>query len=366
MMKKTIHLLLIEDNPGDAFLIQEMLVEVATTARFVTETCDRLATGLARLAEGGIDLVLLDLSLPDSEGLETVHRVLQQTAVPVMVLTGLDDQQLGITAVQHGAQDYLVKGEVSGRLLVRAIHYAIERFQIEQERQQLVVDLESFAHTVAHDLKSPLGPLVLAGEMLVDNYDRLTPQQIKLCSHTVASTGRKMKTIVDELLLLASVRRQDVQAAELDMAQIIDQVLQRLLPMIEEKEAEIRVPERWPAALGYAPWIEEVWVNYLSNALKYGGAPPRISLGTMPGDSGTVCFWIRDNGAGIPLQDQSELFTPFTRLDQAKIEGHGLGLSIVHRIVGKLGGEVNISSRPGEGSTFMFSLPAVQTARAKG
>ena len=113
-------------------------------------------------------------------------------------------------------------------------------------------------------------------------------------------------------------------------------------------------------ALGYGPWIEEVWVNYLSNALKYGGSPstpPQIELGAEAQPDGLVRFWLRDHGPGIPAESQAHLFTQFTRLDQVRAQGHGLGLSIVRRIVEKLGGQVGVISQVGQGSTFFFALP---------
>jgi signal transduction histidine kinase len=104
--------------------------------------------------------------------------------------------------------------------------------------------------------------------------------------------------------------------------------------------------------------VEEVWVNYISNAIKYGGRPPRVQLGATVQSNGMVSFWVRDNGPGIAPEDQRQLFIPFTKLHQVQIEGHGLGLSIVQRIVERLGGEVGIESEVGQGSTFFFALPA--------
>ena len=122
------------------------------------------------------------------------------------------------------------------------------------------------------------------------------------------------------------------------------------------------LPDTWPVALGHAPWVEEVWVNYLSNALNYGGRPPRVELGATTRPDNTVCFWIRDNGSGLTPEEQSRLFTPFTRFDpksgRGRAKGHGLGLSIVRRIVGKLGGEVGVASEVDHGSVFSFTLPA--------
>jgi len=126
-----------------------------------------------------------------------------------------------------------------------------------------------------------------------------------------------------------------------------------------EAKAEIILPDRWPDGLiSYAPWIEEVWSNYLSNALKYGGKPPRIEFGFTPLPDQRMRYWVRDNGQGLKDSENQALFTEFARLGRhAATEGHGLGLSIVQRIVSRLGGAVGVESKPGEGSTFYFVLP---------
>jgi signal transduction histidine kinase len=139
--------------------------------------------------------------------------------------------------------------------------------------------------------------------------------------------------------------------------------------MVERSQAEIVLPDTWPVALGYGPWVEQVWVNLLSNAIKYGGQPPRVELGTDVNEDvrlpkGRTRFWVRDNGPGLAEEEISRLFVPFTRLDQARAEGHGLGLSIVRRIVEKLGGGVGVESEPGEGSLFYFALPLANPVRA--
>jgi DNA-binding response OmpR family regulator len=125
MSEKAINVLLIEDNPGDARLIQELLAEPGG-AVFTLDCVDRLSTGLKRLAEGGIDVILLDLGLPDSQGLDTFARIYEQTRdVPIVVLTGLDDETLAIQAMRAGSQDYLAKGQMDSNLLIRTMRYAI-------------------------------------------------------------------------------------------------------------------------------------------------------------------------------------------------------------------------------------------------
>ena len=225
-------------------------------------------------------------------------------------------------------------------------------------------ELDAFAHTVAHDLKNPLAMLIGFSDLLGDAHAPLTDKDKQACYTGIAHVAYKMDSIVKELLLLAQVRQVEVETKLLDMAGILAEVQQRLAPMMAEYQTEVVVPSTWPAAAGYAPWIEEVWVNYLSNALKYGGRPPRVQVGAdPPGEGGgMVRFWVRDNGAGITPEDQARLFVPFTRLSPARAGGHGLGLSIVRRIVEKLGGQVGVESQVGQGSVFSFTLPGAASS----
>jgi two-component system sensor histidine kinase/response regulator len=151
----------------------------------------------------------------------------------------------------------------------------------------------------------------------------------------------------------------EVPMTSLDMGSVIDAARERLVDMFKEYLVEIDSPEVWPTAYGYGPWVEEVWVNYLSNAVKYGGTPPHITVGATPQPPDMVRFWVRDNGTGLSEEEQSHLFIAFTRLGNTSVEGHGLGLSIVQRIVTRLRGEVGVESIAGQGSTFFFTLPAI-------
>jgi two-component system sensor histidine kinase/response regulator len=167
--------------------------------------------------------------------------------------------------------------------------------------------------------------------------------------------------------LLAAVRQSDVKTGPISMANVVSSAKQRLSAMVSDAGAELILPDptSWPKTIGYAPWIEEIWINYLSNAVKYGGNPARVELGADPDYGKSAAgrrmarFWARDNGPGIAAEDVPQLFNQFTRLDQMRAEGHGLGLSIVARIIEKLGGEVGVETKPGEGSLFYFTLPTV-------
>jgi signal transduction histidine kinase len=247
-------------------------------------------------------------------------------------------------------------GRYEGRLI--ALNDITERKAAEQERERLLAELDAFAHTVAHDLRTPLTALIGYSSILEAGLEQLPPSEIKRFAHAIGRSSRKMTDIIEALLLLASVRQMDqVQVVPLDMAAIVAEVHHRLSEVTTEYRAQITGPEAWPVALGYAPWIEEVWTNYLINAIKYGGTPPCVELGAAILPDGMIRFWVRDNGYGLTLDQQGQLFVPFARLHQVKAKGYGLGLSIVKRIVEKMGGQVSITSEIGQGSEFSFTLP---------
>jgi len=238
----------------------------------------------------------------------------------------------------------------------------VERLRTQTlELRERNEDLNAFAHTVAHDLKTPLGVVIGYADVLLEEAMGLLPPDEDLFYYmqAIARNGRKMANIINELLLLAAISRREVNIQTLDMDRCVREAIARLSFDISEANAEIELPDTWPDALGYEPWVEEIWVNYISNGVKYGGEPPCLELGADVKNS-TVRFWIRDNGEGIAPEDETRLFTPFTQLDQVRATGQGLGLSIVRRIVEKLGGKVDVESELGEGSEFSFTLPAAE------
>ena len=233
--------------------------------------------------------------------------------------------------------------------------------QLAEELQASNDELDAFARTVAHDLKNPLTSVVSYQEMLVRYAAQMPPEKLVEIAHKARRAGYKTIRIVDSLLLLASVRQHDpVQRKPLPMERILQEVQHRLDSLIREYEAQIELPAEWPIAHGHAQWVEEVWSNYLSNGIKYGGRPPRLQLGAEEQANGMIRFWVTDNGDGIAAADQAKLFTEFTRLNGHNVEGHGLGLSIAKRIIEKLGGEVGVESANGHGSCFYFTLPAAK------
>jgi PAS domain S-box-containing protein len=251
--------------------------------------------------------------------------------------------------------------QLTGRLITW--HDISERKLAELERERLVQELDAYAHTVAHDLKNPLALIIGYSEILLETEEASTTNRQTLFLSLIHKNSHRMLRIVDELLLLATIRDQShVPLEPISMGEWVESALERLTMLRAELEGKISLPQEWPLAIGYGPWVEEVWVNYLSNALKYGGRPPQVTLGTDTLKNGLLRFWVQDNGAGLSPEAQARLFEEFERLNQAQGHGYGLGLSVVRRIVERLGGEVGVESTVGRGSLFYFTLPAIDPA----
>ena len=323
------------------------------------------------------DIILLDVVLAGIDGFETCRQLKANQAtqnIPVIFITALSNTIDVMRGFALGAVDYITKPLQSEEVLARLkTHLTIQSLQkrlaeknarLEEEiaeREKLIAELDAFAHTVAHDLKNPLGVTMTHAQFLKLYIDKMSLEDAQKYSDIIVRNGHKMSNIIDELLLLSSVRTEEVGLEPLEMGDIVAEVQHRLTYMIEEYGAEIIVPAEWPIVQGYGPWIEEVWINYISNAIKYGGEPSQVELGATAQPDGMAQFWVRDNGAGLTPEAQAQLFIPFTRLNQVSAEGHGLGLSIVQRIMTRLGGKVGVESAglPGRGAVFSFYLPQV-------
>jgi signal transduction histidine kinase len=239
---------------------------------------------------------------------------------------------------------------------------SVSRQRDRLERQNEALD--AFAHTVAHDLKNPLSLIVGFADLVRDGYDTLPRETIQESLDTIVEYGVKMSSIVDALLMLATVgSHEEVVREPVDMGVITDAVIRRIKYLIQDHEARVVTPKRWPAVLGNSSWLEEVWYNYLSNGIKYGGRPPYLKLGYDAPENGAVRFWVEDNGPGLQTDNPAALFQPQrNRPRNRPRNGHGLGLSIVQRIISRLGGEVGAESLPGRGSRFSFTLPVAPAA----
>lgn len=372
VVRKT--LLIVDDIPANI----NMLLEFLTQSGFKVLVAKEGQAAIRKAQYAQPDLIMLDVMMPGMDGFE-VCKILkcqpETQEIPIIFMTALSDTVDKLKGFSLGAIDYITKPIQQEEVLARInTHLKLRQLQQQLEtevkiRQEYAIELEkrntelnTFARTVAHDLKNPLHGIVNLSGLLLDQYATNPVLEADAINYLqlIEQAGQEMFNTIEALLLLAGLAEQNtIETQSLDMASIINNVIEkRLVYMLRDFQAQIDLATTWPIAKGYAPWVEEIWANYLSNALKYGGQPPQLKLGADFQADGMVRFWIRDNGPGLSLEAQAKLFTPFTRLHQSRAEGHGLGLAIVQQIIEKLGGQVGVDSVEGQGSTFYFLLPA--------
>lgn len=380
MSTPPIRILLIEDNPGDARLIKEFLGEITGTT-FELDSVDNLSDGLKRL--DGIDAILLDLALPDSKGLDTFERVhLQAPGLPIIVLTGTDDDALAFKAVSAGAQDYLVKGQVSDQLLARSIRYAIERKRINEELEVLYrqvqqhsaelehivaertkwleaanKELESFSYSVSHDLRAPLRAIDGFSRILLEEYSGGLPPDAKRYLQLVRSSAQQMGGLIDELLAFSRLGRKPLNKQSIMPIDIVNKVLEELQDEQAGRQIDI-VIGNLPACEADPTLLKQVFTNLISNALKFTRKreTARIEIGSQLRE-GIVVYFIKDNGAGFDMQYVHKLFGVFQRLHSVdEYEGTGVGLANVQRIIHRHGGRIWAEGEVDKGATFYFII----------
>lgn len=248
----------------------------------------------------------------------------------------------------------------------RTAELTAKTYQLELQSDELETqnrELDAYAHSVAHDLKTPLTTIVGVSSLMQASGINLTLEQTKESAAVVNRTAKKMNAIIDALLLLASVRRTgDIKPSIVNLRELAEEACQGLERIADQYNATIEFVGDWQRAMGYGLWIEEVWTNYISNAIKYGGIAPRIQIGCMTDKNNMIKCWVRDHGAGITEDRRAELFIQFSRLDQRSLDGHGLGLSIVKRIIQRLQGDVGYEAADGDGGVFWFTLPAAKNS----
>jgi signal transduction histidine kinase len=349
-------ILVVDDIPANVNILLNVLLEKEFTVLVAKEGKD----ALRKIGFAKPDLILLDVMMPGMNGFEVCQVLKSQPDtqnIPVIFMTALADTVDKVRGLELGAADYITKPIQHEEVLARIeTHLKLNKLQKELQRKNQ--ELEAFARTVAHDLKNPLNAVIGLSELVEEECspgalpDQNTIDNIR----AISQSGRKMVDIIEALLLLSGVASRQIQMQPLNMLEVLNLVKQRLSYMTSQYGGEIVMFDNCPPVQGYAPWVEEIWANYLSNGLKYGGRPPRLKVGWNSQEDGMIRFWVRDNGPGLSPEAQGRLFTPFTRLHEDRAEGHGLGLSIICQIVDKLGGEAGVESALGEGSLFYFTL----------
>jgi signal transduction histidine kinase len=369
MENKPLEILIIEDNQGDFILVKEYLRDSELDYRL--DWAKDLKSGIESLKNKRFDVVLLDIGLPDSTGINTVGKVLvhcEDTAM--IVITGNTDQQRGITAMKFGAQDYIVKENLSDQLLERTIRYSLERkknekilVQKNQELKEANAEKDRFFSIIAHDLRSPFNAILGYLDLLNEEYDNYTePERRKFISSVLKSANNTF-SFIENLLEWSRSQRGHIkyEPVEISIQAIIDQVKTVLSGSAEKKKIEI-ISAVSDNSIAFADYnmIYTVMRNLISNAIKFSYAGGNVFISDS-GNDDSVYISIKDKGTGMSQQVVEKLFKIDEKVQEsgtAKEKGTGLGLILCKEFIERNKGTIRVKSEEGKGSEFIIELPA--------
>ena len=399
-------ILLVEDSPTDAALLQESLHDYRP-GRFEFAHVERWIDAEARLGREQFDVLILDLSLPDTAGRATFIRARAVAPrLPIVVLSGLEDEAIALEALRHGIQDYLVKGQADGPQIARAIRHAIERHRIEQalkhaetalrnserrlretnlelegrvaartaQLEETIANLEDFSHSITHDLRAPLRTMRAFAQILQEECDRCASPAAQENIRLIVTAAARMDKLILGVLQYSRTARSELALLPVDVSALLRGIIQSY-PAFQSPEVRIEIDEPLPQVIGNEAALTQCFSNLLDNAVKFvaPGVRPQVRISaehgatqnrtssasqeTPPCPPGFVRLCFADNGIGIPLQARECIFQLFQRLDK-NYEGTGVGLAVVRKAVEKMGGAIHLESQPGQGSRFLIELKA--------
>jgi signal transduction histidine kinase len=364
MNEMPMKVLLIEDNPADARLLHEIFGESVTIDAMITHV-ESMSEAESYVADHATDLIVLDLGLPDAQGLEAVRRTrMAAPNVPLVVLTCVDDDAIAVRALREGASDFLVKGQIEPRALLRTMHLALEReahqeelLEQQRELERSNANLQQFAYAASHDLQEPLRMVISYTQLLAKRYrGKLDSDADEFIDFAVDGASR-MQRLIRDLLMYSQVGNAGLILADVSSEHALGEALSNLGDVIEQSGARV-THDPIPIVMADEMQLIQLFQNLVGNAIKYqnGGIPlVHVSANKIVGEK--WMFSVQDNGLGIDPRYFERIFGMFQRLHgRNEYAGTGIGLAICKKIVERHGGTISVASQPGHGSTFQFTL----------
>lgn len=373
MDRKQINILLVEDNEGDYILTREMLRDSPKLGfDFNLIWADSFSKGLECLGESKVDVILFDLSLPDAHGLDGFYSIRAVARnIPILVITGLDDETLALQAVQSGAQDYIVKSDLSGVILVRSVSYAIERFEILRDLENAKEAAErankaksELLVNLSHEIHAPIYSVIRMTDLVLGS--KLSGEQ-KEYLQSVKNSAHVLLSLVNNILDFSKI-----DAGTLDLAPVnfklrdyVSQVTRLLEERAKQKDLAflISVHDDIPDnLLGDLDRLGQVLKNFIINAITYARYSGKIEIlvdfDGCQDNQIMLHFSVGLRGTDISLEKQKLIFESFAQADVSaarKYGSMGLGLAVSSRLIKLMGGRVWVENDPELGSTFHFT-----------
>jgi signal transduction histidine kinase len=368
--EKTLQVLLVEDNAGDARLLCEMFSKERSDSFELTHFL-RMSEAEIHLAKGGVDIVLLDMGLPDGHGLDTVRRAhAAAPSVPMIVLTGLDDEVLAAEALREGAQDYLIKGQIETRALPRALRHAIERHRMQIEtdliRIQQIQFKDEFLSHVSHELRSPLSAIRQFVSILLDGLaGELKPEQHEYMA-IVLRNVKQLQAMIHDLLEVTRVQagKLMIEPQCASISEAIAYAVETLQGAATAKQIALSsdLGRGLPSVCTDPTRIRQILIILVDNAIKFTPANGAVKIQARVSEENPslLILEVSDSGCGIGPDMTERIFERLFQTSDPSLEGRkglGLGLYICKELVTKQGGQIWVKSTLGKGSVFSVTLP---------
>ena len=387
MKDKTIHILLIDDDADDAYLTRHALLRCGD-ATYMVQHASSLTEAEEELRTSSYDIVLLDLGLPESSGPETLTRfnAMCPRQIPIIVLTGLNDEEAALDLVNEGAQDYLVKDSVTPESLSRSIHYALQRQQNVSKIRELLAEVQQsrellerknkklaklydqaheFVDNVSHEFRTPLTVVKEYVSLICDGLVGDVNDEQKRMLNIVEDRADDLNIMVDDMLDVSKLEAGMLGAWRRNCR--VEGILDHVKTSLKRKAAVKSVTLEWtvdndlPEVYCDDEKVGRVLTNLAINAIKFCGEPGRVRISAHADHAaGNIVFSIADNGPGIDEESLACIFRRFKQLasdPRGSTKGFGLGLNIAKALVDLNFGQMNVQSQLGKGSTFSFTVP---------
>ncbi len=346
--------LIIDDSPDDACLYERLLQKVGPVSIAHYASAEE-ALGALSKENHPFDIMLLDYHMPGMNGMDFLRKLHQENIIldaPIIVLTGQGDESVAVNFMQLNVSDYIKKDGLTANILKKSIQKARASHRQKKREQAKQKELLLFAHTLAHDLKNPIGR-IRSYAMLAQK----KPQKSEAYINYITEDAAFLVEFIDKLLVYAESGRSFEDREPVDLMEIIKKSVALLEMPIQEKKAMIHLPTSFPPIYGSKVALVQLFQNILSNALKYCLVTPEVFVEALM-EKNTVTLSIRDNGIGIPKSVSKKIFDPFYRVpNKSEAEGTGLGLAIVKAIVDQHGGQIDVMRPKKGGSQFNITLP---------
>ncbi|MGA8765034.1 MAG: ATP-binding protein [Candidatus Sulfotelmatobacter sp.] len=370
MKEKALQILLVEDNAGDARLLREMFSKEKPGSFELTHLL-RMSEAEIRLAKGGVDIVLLDMGLPDGHGLDTVRRAhAVAPGVPMIVLTGLDDEALAAEALKEGAQDYLIKGQIENRALPRALRHAIERHRMQTETELVRVHQmqfkDEFLSHVSHELRSPLTAIRQFVTILLDQLAGELNVEQRQYLEIVLRNVKQLQSMINDLFEVSGVQAGKLRI-ERESTSISDAIVYALSTLQGAAAAKgitlsSDIESRLPPVCADPTRIRQILIILVDNAIKFTPANGvvQVQVHILEKDPHLLLLEVSDSGCGVSPDKTERIFERLFQASDPALAGRkglGLGLYICKDLVTRQGGTIWATSALGRGAVFSVTLP---------